>query len=150
MSLLIYGANGYTGELIARRATAQGLPTVLAGRRADPVGALAAELGRPHLAFALDPSPSSAIDAALTGIRVVLNCAGPFSRTAAHLLAACLRAKAYYLDITGEIGVLEAMAGRDAEARAAGITVLPGAGFDVSIRHLSSQALQRWRSSKTR
>jgi short subunit dehydrogenase-like uncharacterized protein len=129
MSLLIYGANGYTGELIARRAAAQGLPAVLAGRRAEPLGALAAELGRPHRVFALDEP--AAIDAALEGTRVVLNAAGPFSRTAAPLVEACLRARVHYLDITGELGVLEAMAGRDAQARAAGITVLPGAGFDV-------------------
>jgi short subunit dehydrogenase-like uncharacterized protein len=129
MSLLIYGANGYTGELIARRAVAQGLPAVLAGRRAGSVGALAAELGRPHRVFALDDP--AAIDPAVAGVRVVVNAAGPFSRTAAPLVEACLRARAHYLDITGELGVLEEMAGRDAEARAAGITVLPGAGFDV-------------------
>jgi short subunit dehydrogenase-like uncharacterized protein len=111
MSLLIYGANGYTGELCARRAAAEGLPAVLAGRRADVVGALAAELGRPHLAFALDRP--AAVDAALTGITVVLNCAGPFSRTAAQLVGACLRAKAHYLDITGELAVLEGPRRRD-------------------------------------
>jgi short subunit dehydrogenase-like uncharacterized protein len=128
MSLLIYGANGYTGELIARRAVAQGLSAVLAGRRAA-VEALAAELRQPHRVFALDDP--AAIDAALAGVRVVLNAAGPFSRTAAPLVQACLRARAHYLDITGELDVLEAMAGRQAEARAAGITLLPGAGFDV-------------------
>jgi short subunit dehydrogenase-like uncharacterized protein len=129
MALLIYGANGYTGELIARRAAAVGVPAVLAGRNADAVAVLAAELGRDHRAFALDDA--AALERALSGITVVLNCAGPFSRTAAPLVAACLRARAHYLDITGEIAVLEALAGRDAEARAAGIALLPGAGFDV-------------------
>src|SRR5450432_45333 len=129
MSLLIYGANGYTGELIARRAARQGLPAILAGRRADAVAALATELGRPHRAFALDEP--AAIDAALAGVTVVLDCSETISRTATPLVEACLRVRAHYLDITGELGVLEAMAGRDAAARAAGITVLPGAGFDV-------------------
>ena len=126
MALLVYGANGYTGELIARRAAAAGVPAVLAGRNAGAVAALAAELGRDHRAFALDDA--AALDRALSGIRVVLNCAGPFSRTAAPLVAACLRARAHYLDITGEVAVLEALAARDAEARAAGIVLLPGAG----------------------
>jgi short subunit dehydrogenase-like uncharacterized protein len=62
---------------------------------------------------------------------VVLNCAGPFSRTAAALVDGCVRARAHYLDITGEIAVFEALARRDAEARGAGVTLLPGAGFDV-------------------
>ena len=129
MALLVYGANGYTGELVARRAADAGVPIVLAGRNEPAVAALAAELGRDHRGFALDDA--AALDRALSGITVVLNCAGPFSRTAAPLVAACLRARAHYLDITGEVAVLEALAGRDAEARAAGITVLPGAGFDV-------------------
>jgi short subunit dehydrogenase-like uncharacterized protein len=129
MALLIYGANGYTGELIARRAATAGVPAVLAGRNESAVATLAAELGRDHRAFALDDD--DALDRALDGIAVVLNCAGPFSRTAAPLVAACLRAGAHYLDITGEIAVLEALAARDAEARAARVTLLPGAGFDV-------------------
>jgi short subunit dehydrogenase-like uncharacterized protein len=129
VSLLIYGANGYTGELIARRAAAQKLPAVLAGRREAPLAALAEELRLPVRAFALHQS--EAIDAALAGIKVVLNCAGPFSRTAMPLVEACLRARANYLDITGELGVLEALAACDGAARAAGIVILPGAGFDV-------------------
>jgi short subunit dehydrogenase-like uncharacterized protein len=128
MALLIYGANGYTGELVARRAPAD-LPMVLAGRNARAIGALAGELGREHRAFGLDDAAS--LDRALAGTAAVLNCAGPFSRTAAPLVAACLRARVHYLDITGEIAVLEELAGRDADARAARITVLPGAGFDV-------------------
>ena len=44
---------------------------------------------------------------------------------------ACLRAGRHYLDITGEIPVFEALAARDAEARARGVMLLPGVGFDV-------------------
>jgi len=44
----------------------------------------------------------------------------------------CTRpAGVHYADITGEIGVFEALAARDAEARAAGVMLLPGSGFDV-------------------
>lgn len=129
MSLLIYGANGYTGELIARRAADRGLAAILAGRRAEALAPLAAELRRPLRAFALD-QPAS-IDAGLEGVTAVLNCAGPFSRTAAPLAEACLRSRVHYLDITGEIGVIEALAARDGEARRLGVTLLPAAGFDV-------------------
>src|SRR4029079_18524018 len=85
--------------------------------------------GRTARVFALDDPAATA--AALKGVTVVLNCAGPFSRTAGPMVDACLRVRAHYLDITGEIEVLEALASRDAEARAAGVTVLPGTGFDV-------------------
>src|SRR5205085_3389842 len=57
--------------------------------------------------------------------------AGPFRHTARPLADACLAARTHYLDITGEADVLEALAGRSAEARAAGVVLLPGVGFDV-------------------
>jgi short subunit dehydrogenase-like uncharacterized protein len=139
-TLLIYGATGYTGELVARRAVADGLLPILAARREQAVAALAGELGVPHRAFALDRAEE--ID--LSGVGVVLSCAGPFSRTARPLVDACLRARAHYLDITGEVAVFESLAGRDAEATAAGVMLLPGVGFDVVptdclAAHLSSR-----------
>jgi short subunit dehydrogenase-like uncharacterized protein len=127
--LLIYGSNGYTGALVARRAVERGLAPVLAGRDGAAVGALAAGLGLRQRTFGLeDPA---ALDAGLAGVRAVLHCAGPFSRTSRPMADACLRAGAHYLDITGEGEVFAALAGRDAEARARGVTLLPGVGFDV-------------------
>ncbi len=126
---MIYGANGYTGELAAREAKARGLSPVLAGRNADAVAAIARELGLPHAAFALDDA--SAIDAAIGGCVAVLHCAGPFSRTSGAMASACLRTRVHYLDVTGEVEVFEGLAARDAEAKAAGVMLLPGVGFDV-------------------
>jgi short subunit dehydrogenase-like uncharacterized protein len=127
--LLIYGANGYTGELIARRAVERGLRPALAGRNAEGVRALAGALGLPHHVVALDDAP--ALDAALRGRVAVLHCAGPFSQTSKPMADACLRVGVHYLDITGEIAVFEALHRRDQEARAAGVMLLPGVGFDV-------------------
>jgi short subunit dehydrogenase-like uncharacterized protein len=67
----------------------------------------------------------------LASIDLVLHIAGPFSETSKPMLDACMRARAHYLDITGEIDVFEACASRDAEAREAGTMVMPGVGFDV-------------------
>jgi short subunit dehydrogenase-like uncharacterized protein len=127
--LLVYGANGYTGALIAREAAARGLRPVLAGRDAAAVGALADELGLERRTFRLDDPP--ALAEGLRGVAAVLHCAGPFSRTSRPMADACLAARAHYLDITGEVGVFEALAARGDEARAAGVTLLPGVGFDV-------------------
>ena len=121
---MIYGANGYTGELIAREAVVRGLRPILAGRRAAAVAALAVELGLPHRVFSAE-----APDLAEVGL--VLSCAGPFSATAAPLMRACLRAGAHYLDITGEIDVFEYAQTLSAAARAAGVVFCPGVGFDV-------------------
>ena len=128
-SWLLYGANGYTGELIARRAVAAGERPVLAGRRPEAVGRLAAELGLDARVFALDDP--AALGRGLDGMKAVLHCAGPFSRTAAPMADGCLRARVHYLDITGEIEVFEGMAARDDAARRAGVALLSGVGFDV-------------------
>jgi saccharopine dehydrogenase (NAD+, L-lysine-forming) len=47
------------------------------------------------------------------------------------MVEACLATRTHYVDITGEIDVFEAVAVRDAEAKTAGVVLLPGAGFDV-------------------
>jgi short subunit dehydrogenase-like uncharacterized protein len=47
------------------------------------------------------------------------------------MVDACLRTGAHYLDVTGEIPVIEALAARHAEARRRGIMIMPGVGFDV-------------------
>lgn len=128
-ALLLYGATGYTGELMARRAVVRGLRPILAGRSGTAVARLATELGLPHRAFPLDDA--SAVDAGLDGVAAVLHAAGPFSRTSRPMVEGCLRRRVHYLDITGEGAVFAALARRDEQARAAGITLLPGVGFDV-------------------
>lgn len=145
---LLYGASGYTGALAARAAAARGLSPILAGRDASKVAPLAAELGFEHRTFALDDP--RALDAGLEGAAAVLHCAGPFSRTSKPMADACLRAGAHYLDITGEVTVFESLAARDAEARAAGVMLLPGVGFDVVPSDCLAAHLKRRLPTATR
>lgn len=126
---LLYGANGYTGSLIAHYGVQRGLHPILAGRNSQQVGTLAASLGLEYKAFALEDT--AAVDAALLDVAAVLHCAGPFSRTSKPMVEACLRTQTHYLDITGEVSVFEAIAALDAEAKSLGVMLLPGVGFDV-------------------
>ncbi|MEX0866418.1 MAG: saccharopine dehydrogenase NADP-binding domain-containing protein, partial [Pirellulales bacterium] len=128
-SLLIYGAYGYTGRLIARLAAERGLSPTLAGRNAEKLKTITAETGLDGLAFSLDSAASIAEH--LAGFSAVLHCAGPFSATAAPMMAACLQAGVHYLDITGEISVIEHAHGLDAAAKTAGVALMPAVGFDV-------------------
>src|SRR5947208_2677297 len=80
MTWLLYGANGYTGALVARLAAARGEHPVLAGRSAGKVGALARELGLESRRFGLDDP--GAIRRGLDGVTAVAHCAGPFAATA--------------------------------------------------------------------
>lgn len=145
--ILVYGANGYTGVLVARRAKERGLQPVLAGRSAE-VEALAHALGFESRRFGLDDP--AALDRGLQDARAVLHCAGPFSRTSQPMADACLRLGAHYVDITGEAAVFEALAARDAEARARGVMLLPGAGMDVVPTDCLAAHLKRRLPSATR
>ena len=127
--LLIYGANGYTGQLIVEECVRRGVRPVLAGRRAESLAPLAASHGLDVRVASLDDS--AALGAMLAGITVVIHAAGPFFRTSAPMVRACLAAKVQYLDITGEIAVFEACRARHDEAKRAGVVVMPGVGFDV-------------------
>lgn len=127
--LVIYGAYGYTGQLITRQAVAAGLRPLLSGRNPQRLAALAAETGLEWRAA--DLANAGALDAVLTGAHAVIHAAGPFSQTWRPMADACLRTRTHYLDITGEIEVFEGLYARDAEARQAGIALLPGTGFDV-------------------
>lgn len=126
---VLYGANGYTGELIAREAHRRSLHPILAGRNEQRISRLAAELGSPWRVFAL--SDTARITRALAGARLVLNCAGPFSATAVPMLEACLSAGVHYLDIAGEIDAIEVAAARNERAKRAGIVLISAVGFDV-------------------
>jgi short subunit dehydrogenase-like uncharacterized protein len=138
---LIYGANGYTGELVARQAVDRGLQPVLAGRDADAVARLAGELGLEHRAFPLtDPGSTRH---GLADMAAVVHCAGPFIETSRPMVAACLDTATHYLDITGEIPVFEAVLGRDEAARRAGVVLLPGVGFDVVPTDCTAARLAR-------
>jgi len=127
--LLLYGATGYAGKLIASTAKSQDLELILAGRNESSLAATAKELGLEYRVFGLD-KPQDIIRS-LEGITAVLNCAGPFAKTAKPLIDACLQTKTHYLDIAGEVPEFAALEMRDAEAKKAGIMLLPGVGFGV-------------------
>jgi short subunit dehydrogenase-like uncharacterized protein len=126
---MIYGANGYTGRLIAEEAVRRGMRPVLGGRSRGAVEDLAAGLGCECRVFPLG-KPSRTAEH-LTGVTTVLHCAGPFSATGEPMMDACLAAGADYLDITGEIPVIEAAAARHEEGRRMSRALMPAVGFDV-------------------
>ncbi|TDL31925.1 hypothetical protein E2R51_11955 [Jeotgalibacillus sp. S-D1] len=128
---MIYGANGYTGELIARKAVQIGMIPVLAGRSFDKIKPLANELALEARIFSLEDS--NEVKKNLGDIDLVIHCAGPFSITSAQMIEGCLAAGTHYLDITGEAEVFEhthssELAGRAERAR---VVLCSGVGFDV-------------------
>ena len=145
--ILIYGAYGYTGELIARQAVAKGLKPILSGRSASKLQPLANELGLPAIAVSLDDD--EALARTLKDVAAVIHCAGPFSATAEPMIRACIASGTHYQDITGEMSVYQLAHGLDAEARTAGVVLCPGTGFDVIPTDCLAAALHKEMTSAT-
>jgi short subunit dehydrogenase-like uncharacterized protein len=126
---LLYGANGYTGRLIASMASQFNLIPVLAGRNSAALKEMASALSLEFVTVDLDDA--TALETTLKQFPLVLHAAGPFKFTAQKMAKACLATGVHYLDITGEIAVFELLKKMDGLAKEKGIMIMPGVGFDV-------------------
>ncbi|WND01759.1 saccharopine dehydrogenase NADP-binding domain-containing protein [Temperatibacter marinus] len=128
---MIYGAYGYSAQLIIELAVNKGLRPIVAGRNQEKTQAIAEKFNLESRAF--DLTNHTVIKENLTGVSTVIHCAGPFSATSAPMIEGCLLAKTNYFDITGEISVFEHAHSKEINDRAiaADITICPGIGFDV-------------------
>lgn len=129
MSLLIYGAYGYSGRLITREAVNRGLRPLLAGRNRNSLQEWGREMNLPTQTVAL--GESERLRSLLEDVSVVLHCAGPFARTAHPMVEACLATGTHYFDITGEPEVFLDLREYATRAKEQGVMLLPGMGFDV-------------------
>lgn len=125
---LLYGAYGYSGELMAQAALERGHRPVLAGRSAAKLKPLAERL---NLEYRVVDLASADLPTVVRDFALVLHAAGPFIHTSPPMVRACLQTHTHYLDITGEVPVFEQNLALDAAARAAGIALISGVGFDV-------------------
>ena len=126
---LLYGANGYTGVIIAKLAESYGLQPILAGRTEANIKPLAESLNLPY--EIVDLNDAVQLKKVLSTVKIVLHCAGPFADTAKQMMDACLETGVHYTDINGDISVFEFLKKYDAAAKAKNIMVMPGVGFDV-------------------
>lgn len=124
---MIFGANGYAGELITREAVKSGHRPIIAGRNKQAIYALAKELDLEYRVFNLSENMAEQF----SGVDLVLNCAGPFSQTVEPILDACLEAKCHYLDISGELSVFDYCFNKNKSAQEQGCIVCPGVAFDI-------------------
>ncbi|MFE5310463.1 saccharopine dehydrogenase family protein [Isoptericola sp. NPDC056605] len=128
-AVMVYGAGGHTGGFVVDELVRRGLAPVLAGRDAERLAGVASRYpGLDVRAARVDDS--AALRAALDGVAVVVNCAGPFLDTAQPLAGAAVAAGAHYLDVTAEQPPVQQLYEElDAPARAAGVAVVPAMAF---------------------
>jgi short subunit dehydrogenase-like uncharacterized protein len=141
VTIVLYGATGYTGRLVSDELARLGLDLVLSGR--DP-GKLE-RLGGPSKAASLD-DPRGLRDL-LADAAVVINCAGPFTLAGDALVSAAIATKTHYVDSTGEQTFIQMVFERHGRAaEQAGVALVPALGFDYGpgdcIARLAADGLE--------
>ncbi len=129
--IALYGATGYTGQLVAAELAAAGADFVLSGRNRSKLEVLAERLGR---SAAVHPAPlddSAALRSLMENCASVISCAGPFTHYGEPVLRAAIETGTHYLDTTGEQPYMDLIFRRfSADAEKAGVAAIPAMGFD--------------------
>ncbi len=128
--IVVYGASGFTGRLIAAELGRRGAEMTLAGRSRDRLQARPATLGAaPVAAVALDDG--AGLRSLLEPAAAVIACAGPFTLHGRPLIEAAAATGCNYLDTTGEQPFIrDSFELHDAAAAASGAALVSGIGFD--------------------
>lgn len=141
--VVIYGASGYTGRLVAEHLRELGVPFLAAGRNRDRI---AKELqlvpGIENAKYKIVEVEHSveALTELFNGCKVVCNTVGPFTRYNLAVAEACVRAGVHYLDTTGEqsaILQLEEHFGRDFEK--AGLVMVPSMAYMYGLSEIGAR-----------
>lgn len=144
-AVVVYGANGHTGRFIVAELRRRGIATVVSGRDAARLEALATEWADVEVRPAGVDDPG-ALDRALAGAAAVVNAAGPFAVTAGPVIEAALRAGIPYVDVAAEIEANVSTFADDAEAaRKAEVPVVPAMAFYGGLADLLvTAAMGEW------
>jgi short subunit dehydrogenase-like uncharacterized protein len=103
--VVVYGASGYTGRLVAEYLREYGLPFIAAGRSAARVEEALGHVPGIETADYEVREVEHSVDALtelFSGAKVVCNTVGPFALYGAEVVEACISAGCHYLDTTGE------------------------------------------------
>ena len=137
-ALVVLGATGYTGRLIAHELAsdpeARSDGFVVAGRDPERLKRLAAELGGGATPRVADVTEPGSLRRLIRPGDAVINCAGPFEELGEPVVRACVEAGAHYVDTTGEQPFMRAMhAGYHDAAMAADVSVVNGMAFEYAL-----------------
>jgi short subunit dehydrogenase-like uncharacterized protein len=128
--IVLFGATGYTGRLVAEAMVGRGTRPVLAGRDGDALALLADRLGGLETAVA-DVSRPGSVRALVEEGDVLVTTVGPFARWGEAALDAAIDARAVYIDSTGEPQFIRRVFEREGpRAQAAGTALLTAFGYD--------------------
>jgi len=106
-NVLIYGASGYTGKLIAESLAQRNMPFYFVGRTRSKLEAALKIVEQRHGAsvdgeIVVANNTVEELTPIFDQVDVVINVAGPFMQVAWPIVEACLESGCHYMDTTGE------------------------------------------------
>lgn len=144
LPVLVHGATGYTGKLVARELVRRGVPFGISGRSARKLADLAADLRIPVPQIVTPEGDVSVLTETLQNVRVVINCAGPYMQLGEPVVKAAIASGSHYLDVTGEQEFVRRMLEHDRDAVRAGACIVPSMAFEVCLSDCAARiAAQR-------
>ncbi|KRF09218.1 enoyl-ACP reductase [Arthrobacter sp. Soil782] len=148
--LVLFGATGFVGELIARYLADHAPPDLrvgLAGRSRGKLEAVRSKLPVAAHGWALieaDSDHPDSLAALAAGTRVLFTTVGPYAKYGLPVVKACARAGTHYGDLTGEVSFIrEAIDRCDAMARTTGARIVHACGYDSVPSDLAALLLHR-------
>ncbi len=136
--LIVYGATGFTGKLVAEYLTTQyrgdaSLRWAMAGRSLDKLAAVRDEIGAPADTplIAADASDPASLAAMVAQTKLVLTTVGPYQFYGNELVAACVDTGTDYVDLCGEpVWIRQTIDKHQAAAEKSGARIMFSCGFD--------------------
>jgi len=147
LDLVIFGATGFAGKLVAEylaeRHASSDLRWGIAGRSRAKLEAVRDELGLQVPLLIADSADRASLDALAASTKVVCTTVGPYAKYGAELVAACIAQGAHYCDLTGEAPFIRKMMdAHHAAAVEAGVRIVHCCGFDSIPSDLGTWFLQ--------
>lgn len=148
--IVLWGATGYTGQLVADYLAKNyldgdsGIRLALAGRNEAKTRRVAADVGAPDLPILVgDSFDAASLDAIASRAEVVITTVGPYAKYGAELVGACVRNGTDYCDLTGETQFVRAMIDQyHDEAKKTGARIVHCCGFDSIPSDLGALMVQ--------
>jgi len=131
--ITLYGATGYTGQLIAHALDRARVPFRLAGRSAEKLAQLSAQLSAHPSQLVANVKSESSLKALFDDTALLINCVGPFTELGEPVVAVAAARGVHYLDITNEMAYVYRVQHYHELASRTGAAIVPACGFEVAI-----------------
>ncbi|WP_374662574.1 trans-acting enoyl reductase family protein [Inhella sp.] len=151
--LIVFGATGFTGRLVAEYLHKSGATRwAMAGRSLDKLAAVRDELGLPAdiPLLAADAGDATALQALVRRTKVVITTVGPYQLYGEPLATACAEAGTDYVDLCGEpLWMAQMIDKLTPLARRSGARIVFSCGFDsipfdLGVVYLQAEAQARF------